>query len=501
MFKMIEMCKIKKLIAFFMVCSIVFLFPACAADNTGPSAQDTESAESAASDPFENVDFAGRSYRILTSIDDMNATNANALIEGSGALNGELVNDAVWGRNNYVEEFLNIDLVFTQQKSDYGTCTTDIRKIVMTGEDTYDLIINDVRSFMELTLEGMFVNIYDDKNIDFSKAYWNYDYMDELSFIKGYMTVLAGDYFMDTIGSAHCLLLNTKLLENLYGDPMLFYNLALDGQWTIENAQKYINGAYADLNGNDKSDLDDQYGLGIPNTWGYFSPLVISAGAEIFSRNSEGYYELTVNNPRTVTLIEKLGAFAFDDGVNFTYVCDSAASSKLNSSFSAGLVLLASGQRLCNLSNYRDLDFVGAITYPKLDEEQNSYITSTHDTTEVGVIPVTVRDIDFVTTVLEVLNRETTDRVTYVYYEEALKIKYSSDETMASMIDMMHDNIKGAFIMGYDTSFKYNPVAFLMTDLIMKNSTDFASAYAKYEEAMLIDLDRMAGLTEALLKG
>lgn len=492
----------KRLFILILISAVLCSLGACAAaDSTGAAESETAAseAETAAKDPFEGVDFAGKAYRILTSIDSMNATNANELIEGSGALNGELVNDAVWGRNNYVEEFLNVDLVFTQQKSDYGTCTGDIRKIVLSGEDAYDLLINDVRSFIELTLEGLFINIYADENMDFSKSYWYYDYMDELCLIDGYMTILAGDYFMDTIGSAHCLLLNTRLLENLYGDPMLFYDLALQNKWTVENAQTYVNGAYADLNGNDKADLDDQYGLGIPNTWGYFSPMVISAGAEIFSRNSEGYYELTVNNPRTLKLIEKLGAFSFGEGVNFKYVCDSAASSKLNSSFSNGLVLLASGQRLCNLANYRDLDFVGAITYPKLDEEQPTYITSTHDTTEVGVVPATVNDVNFVTTVLEVLNRETTDRVTYVYYEEALKIKYSSDEVMASMIDMMHDNIKGAFIMGYDTAFKYNPVAFLMTDLIMKNSTDFASVYAKYEEAMLNDLDRMVGLTEELL--
>ncbi len=492
----------KRLFVLILVSALLSSLGACAAaDSAGAAESETAAseAETAPADPFEGVDFAGKAYRILTSIDSMNATNANELIEGSGALNGELVNDAVWGRNNYVEEFLNVDLVFTQQKSDYSTCTGDIRKIVLSGEDAYDLLINDVRSFIELTLEGLFINIYADENMDFSKSYWYYDYMDELCLIDGYMTILAGDYFMDTIGSAHCLLLNTRLLGNLYGDPMLFYDLALQDKWTVENAQTYVNGAYADLNGNDKADLDDQYGLGIPNTWGYFSPMVISAGAEIFSRNSEGYYELTVNNPRTLKLIEKLGAFSFGEGVNFKYVCDSAASSKLNSSFSNGLVLLASGQRLCNLANYRDLDFVGAITYPKLDEEQPTYITSTHDTTEVGVVPATVNDVNFVTTVLEVLNRETTDRVTYVYYEEALKIKYSSDEVMASMIDMMHDNIKGAFIMGYDTAFKYNPVAFLMTDLIMKNSTDFASVYAKYEESMLNDLDRMVGLTEELL--
>jgi hypothetical protein len=71
---------------------------------------------------------------------------------------------------------------------------------------------------------------------------------------------------------------------------------------------------------------------------------------------------------------------------------------------------------------------------------------------------------------------------------------------MASMIDIMHDNIRGAFIMGYDTSFTSNPVSFLLTDLIMKNSTDFASAYAKYEGGMVKDLEEMAAMVKALPK-
>lgn len=247
----------KRLLLFVLVFLFISLFACSAAEGNASDTETDAISETAPSDPFEGIDYAGRSFRILTSIDSMNATNANDLIEGSGELNGELVNDAVWKRNNYVEEFLNIDLAFSQQKSSYETCTADIRKIVLSGEDTYDLLINDVRSFIELTLEGLFINIYGNDKMDFDKMYWYYGYMEELCLIKGYMAVLAGDCFMDTIGSAHCLLLNTKLLENLYGDPMLFYDLALQDKWTVENAQTYINGAYADLNGNDKAELDD----------------------------------------------------------------------------------------------------------------------------------------------------------------------------------------------------------------------------------------------------
>ena len=63
---------------------------------------------------FTNVDFNGKEFRINTSINVDDATNANNLIEGSGDINGEFVNDTVYERNKIVEELLNIKLVFTQ---------------------------------------------------------------------------------------------------------------------------------------------------------------------------------------------------------------------------------------------------------------------------------------------------------------------------------------------------------------------------------------------------
>ena len=46
----------------------------------------------------------------------------------------------------------------------------------------------------------------------------------------------------------------------------------------------------------------------------------------------------------------------------------------------------------CGTSSSRSATF-----YPKLDTAQKNYVTSTHDTTEVGAIPNTVTDLEFVT--------------------------------------------------------------------------------------------------------
>ncbi len=76
------------------------------ADGTPTDGQEEEETEWI--DPFADTDFDGRSFRVSSSIDENDATNADYLIRGPGELNGEAVNDAVFNRNQKIAELLNI---------------------------------------------------------------------------------------------------------------------------------------------------------------------------------------------------------------------------------------------------------------------------------------------------------------------------------------------------------------------------------------------------------
>jgi len=64
-------------------------------------------------DPFAAYDFSGQAFRVSSSIES-GATNADAFIRGSGELNGEMVNDAVYNRNQKISELLDIKFEFTE---------------------------------------------------------------------------------------------------------------------------------------------------------------------------------------------------------------------------------------------------------------------------------------------------------------------------------------------------------------------------------------------------
>ena len=104
---------------------LILPFAGCSQGTENASA-DTETAAPSGADPaepaaaeeeeeyvdhrFDGYDYEGRAFRIQSSADATDATNANEFIEGSGSLNGEIVNDAVFERNAEVEELLNVHI-------------------------------------------------------------------------------------------------------------------------------------------------------------------------------------------------------------------------------------------------------------------------------------------------------------------------------------------------------------------------------------------------------
>lgn len=439
---------------------------------------------------FDGVDFGGRDFRVYTSIDITDATNANDMIEGSGALNGDVVNDAVYNRNAAVKELLNINLVFTQANLTYSNAEAEVRKMVMTASDDYDVMINDVRSFAALTDENMFINIAAAENFDYSKKYWYTACMEDLQIIPGMSYIMAGDYFMDVIASCHALFYNKNIIESYYGDPNYIYEQVLDGVWTYENMTKIVEETYADLNGDGKANEGDQFGLSINDTWGCAIPFIGSSGIKFIDRTS-GTPEFSFNNERSVTYLEALNKLIWNNGTLTSIKDNVDMAAGLRNLFGAGLTVIVGYNRLGDLKNMRDItNFeIGVIPYPKLLETDN-YTTSIHDTTEMGVIPITNLDTNFVTTVIEVFSRETSTMLMPQYYETALKVKYITDAMSATMIDIIHDNFGSSFPLAYDNSLN-GIMLHSFSDPLTAKSTDFASTYAKFEKVANSNLEKM----------
>ncbi len=441
---------------------------------------------------FDNINYGGKSFRVYSSVDESDATNGDAFIHGSGELNGEIVNDAVFHRNEVVSEKLNINLEFIDAKYSYSNLQAGLKKEIMAGDDAYDVMANDLRDFAALSYQGFLVNVYNSDIIDLDRSYWNRSAMEDLMIVDGGLYVVVGDYFMDAIQSCHVLFTNETELKNRLGDGEYINKLVMDGKWTFDTMYETIESTYADTDGDGTMNEGDFYGFVTLGTWGAAIPFMIAPDTQFVERTEDGGIQFCFNNERSVEIIEKMNKIFHSDGSN--YSPKEATTLGTQKIFSNSGALMLGYSRLGHLANFREIEFaVGCVPYPKLNDAQENYVSSMHDITEVGAIPGTVPtdNYEFVFTCLEALSAETAKTVLPEYYENALKVKYVDGADDAVMIDLIHDSIGSPFAVAFDSSTGNIMLQNTFSSLLGQNSNDFASAYKKGEKAGAKALDRL----------
>ena len=441
-------------------------------------------------DPFEGFDYSGEQVRILVSGNDYDGRGSSIYAirqeeEGSG----DVVKDAVYKRNMEVEELLNVEFVFTENIDDYTIIPTTVQTMILAGDDAYDLIIHDLFPLATMSLEGYFYNMCENQYLDFSQEYWYEDYMKDLSFGKDDVHyLLAGDYFLDVLRTAHAMFVNKDMFNTIFESADELYDHVLNGTWTQEVFLEYISEAYSDVNGDGTKEDGDQYGWCTINYWGPSIPWIIGSDLTFLEYESDGSPKLALNNERSVLLLERLNEIFYNTGThNYSESVDAC-----NQAFINGNSLFSGYQRVSSLELFRDMETdIGILPYPKMDESQKNYITSSHDTTNIGVVPVTTGKFDMMGAVLEVLSRESAETVMPAYYETALKVKYIRDDASVQMLDIIRYNISCVFPVAYGNYCNNTPLYNAFSYPLSLQNTEFVSNYLKYEKKAQSALDEL----------
>lgn len=481
------------LLALLMLLSVTAVFAGCGETQEGPEVGQTGNVttnaegESAEEDHrFDNVNYDGRAFRIYTStnVSTMGKGNSNFLIEGTGETDGGLVNDAVLERNIQVEDLLGVELEFTQIDLTYNEVAADIRRFTTSGTDEYDLVINDIYAYAELLIEGNFRNVLDEECVfDFERPYWYKDYMDDLRLMDGYQYVLAGDYFIDILRDAHLLLLNKQIYLDHYNRKAdELYDVVTNFEWTYEKMNEIITDMYTDKNLNNVKDKGDQFGFMEPEFWGGSIPFSVSGNPTFISRDEDGYPTVVLHEGDRANQLANAMSTIFNNdssSVGLTGDVD------LLTAFTQDECLIVGYQRLGSLENsiLRQMEGDAAVLpYPMLFASDKKYTTSAHDTTEMGAILATSTDLAFISTVVEVLNRETAKILIPVYYKECLQVQCVDDEKAAAIIDIIHDNFDNSFILAYNL-----PLGSVMLQSFaeaMQSKREFSAVYAGRQKSV-----------------
>ncbi|MBO4950249.1 MAG: extracellular solute-binding protein [Clostridia bacterium] len=417
---------------------------------------------------IEIEDMEGYTFRILTRPGESWVTDQ--VVEEE---TGDIINDAVYRRNETVKSLFNIDITAIESSTD---SSADALNNILAGDDEYDVIFPHARTAFTYALQNSLVNFHDVKTIDLSKEWWAQDIIENCS-INNHLYVLDGDISTKRLYFAYTIFFNKDIFDELGLDYP--YQLVKNGEWTFDTFAKYVKMGAKDLNGDGlMNEKDDQYGYYAIDWFGPFS-VMYSGGTRIYTKNERGIPQLTLNSAKTTQIFSKFFGLTSTEDVFMRLDQVRIPSSDL---FRDGRAMFAD-KSLGDAKSLRDMaSEFGILPFPKFSEDDD-YASLIGGGSSLMIMPITVEDYDRTGKILEALCALGSRDVIPAFYDVSLKTKFSRDAESEEMIDVVKGSL--TYDLGYLSGGALQSTGY---DLAHKSNPDFAAYYASKESKALSDL-------------
>ena len=331
---------------------------------------------------------------------------------------------------------------------------------------------------MSLELPGNYAAFYnwmEVPHINWDKPWWNKE-SNEGSTFNNKMWTVTGSLSLTSLMYTYVLGYNSELLENYGVNTDELIQTVFDGNWTLDKMIETASAIYAD-NGDGIPSVGDTYGFGsVPGE--RTVPWVTAFGAESLVANDDDTKIISVlGSEKVYNALEKMVNLTWNNQASTATCADVVPMTE----FINGNVGLIVTQLKSCYSSFADLPFeYGLLPLPKYDATQEGYYTEPYHDFSVFAIAANIPEdkLEMVGVIMEALNAESWKTVYPAYYDEALKGRYSTDETMADMIDLIVDGVKFDFAQQCAIWLRCK-VPFLFDYCIRDNTTDLASVLAE----------------------
>jgi len=417
-------------------------------------------------------DYEGYNFRILTR----KGMLVDQYVEEE---TGDIVNDAVFKRNEYVKTLLNIDI--TASETSTGGGETEALSGILAGDDQYDLIFPHSRSSFQYAVQNTLINYNEVETIHLDKPWWSPDIIDSCN-INNHLYVLDGDIATHRLNYAMTMYFNKTLFDELgFEYP---YEMVTKGEWTFDEFSKLVKKGSKDLNGDGvMNPADDQYGF-YSSDWQSPISIIYTGGIRIYDKDAKGIPQLTLNQDKTVDIFTEYFDLVDSDDV---FVRTEQASSGYGAKYT-GSDLFTDGRALFTdrgLGSAKSMramnDDFGIIPLPKFSED-DEYATIVNGHASLMLMPITVEDENRSGNIAEALCAIGSKEVIPAFYEVSLKTKFSRDAESEEMIDIIKDSI--IYDLGYVSGGTFQSIG---RDLLYSGG-EFSSHYNANESAALTKL-------------
>ena len=400
------------------------------------------SADGSAAEPPERIfpnlpemDFDGFEFRIITS-DYLLDTNMPREI-GAEELTGDIMNDAIHRRNSAIEEQFNINIVELLHNRD--DLQTPVRRAILAGDHSYDLIAGNIRSLGMLSHEGFLHNLRDVPHIDLDKPWYCQNAIADLS-IANRVHYVVTELQISAKDATWAILFNKRLHNDLgLDDP---YQLVRDGRWTMDRMFEMATTASVDLNGDGVMDEDDQWGM-LGETFNIYA-LMRGSGTRLIRKDDNDLPYYAGFTSRDINIFYRAADFLGDPTRSLlSHQLRDSSVFGFNSMFATNRVLFFFTS-LSRVTWHRGMetDF-GILPIPKFDEAQEyySHVVTVWIGSGVG-IPTNLHgaDLERSAIILEALSAESMYTLTPAYFDIQLHTQLLRDEESAEMLDIIFAN-------------------------------------------------------------
>ena len=430
-------------------------------------------------DNLPDKDWGGKDFRIICS--EKFDFNEEFWVE---EMNGDRCNDAVYSRNEKIESRFNVKISILPQGTETGDTPNFLNKMVMAGDDGAELCAYvDYQAYIPVGA-GSCMDWTEIEFVDLEQP-WHNKLANDGATINGKLFTICSDLSISSMTYTYAMFFNTRIVANYDMPADDLYDLVRSGKWTIDKFIELTKDLYVDNNGDGKKDAEDTYGFGYEITnpgdvW------LTAFGQPLTVVKEDGTLEVTFMSDKTETALQMMRDYQ-DNSLGF-YKYSKQYDEEIY--FANGTLAIAPLRFDSAFKALRDMtDTYSILPFPKWDEAQENYYTNADDKFQVFSIPKTVSDSSYVGMIFEAMSAESYRSVYPIYYDVALKGKYSSDPSTAEMIDLIMAGRK------FELSFQFGEqhfsrLPYIFRDLLKSKNQKLASKWATVEKNINKKLDQ-----------
>ena len=507
----------KKLIASFLLASILIstLLTGCA--NVEQSGDDTSGATTAVSNngnpaqsmdaPNETTEYVPTTEELLGFGKESNGNRKFTLLATTAkdydfnveSERGDIVDDAVFKKDSLTEDYLGIDIEIVWEhgawanRSKFNSLITNAYE---TGDNTYDLVNNAVVCTLQLAQKGVLLNVNELQYTNLDQPWYVADMVEDFG-IKGKLYGIMGDHSLSLYKDLSVIFFNVDLWQETRSEVDL-YQMVRNNEWTLDTFLELTSGMAKDLNGDGQYDAENDrlafFGEAVPNrTW------LTAMDMHIIDMNSDGTYTYHGLTQRLADMYDRLVEYR----ATVPGVLDQDSASTKNvgkittrDAFAAGRVATMC-HKIVSTEFIRDMsDDYGIVPIPKYDKTQEKYLSQVATAISTFFIPQNQDDYDLISKFIECESYFGYTHVSPVYYESALKARYVNDPNIFEMLDMIRENATASFLFVYSSNLSSQPTAIWGFDLAPK--ADLASHFKTIERIFVESLEKMIKTYDSL---